>query len=76
MPLTTRVPQNGGVGTGLSIATSERVGRSAAAVSTGRTADPARIRRGRSSGSTAPGTPRLTPMIASIRRNPSKASLA
>ncbi len=38
MPLTTRLPQNGGSGTGLSVATSERAGMSSAAVESGRPA--------------------------------------
>ena len=48
MPFTTLDPQNGGVGTGLSAATSERAGMSAGSVSTSRA--PERTRRSRSIG--------------------------
>ena len=78
MPLTTRVPQNGGAGTGLSVATSERAGIVLGAVSLGR--GRRRTRRSPRAGSlgeaAAPGTPRLTAMTASISRSPSKASRA
>ena len=55
MPFTTRVPQNGGVGTGLSTATSERAG-----MSSGREVGTAPVVRADAplpqGGSSAPGT--------------------
>jgi hypothetical protein len=73
MPLTTREPQNGGVGIGLSTATSERAGTCTGSAST-RVA--ARTRRLRSSGRTASGSPRRKATRASISRRPSNASRA
>ena len=78
MPLTTRVPQNGGSGTRLSVghvgADRRRVGvasvsgGAAAAGATRRFAQLRQLRR--------PASPRLTAITASISRRPSKASRA
>ena len=75
IPLTIRSPQNGGVGTSMSTATSERAGMplaGAAVWAPGRTL----TRRSRGAGSAAPSSPRLTAISASISRRPSKASRA
>ena len=89
MPLTIRSPQYGGVGTWTPRATSDRASvaacapdpdaapsRATAGSATAGSETVARTRRGRTSGSAAPGTPRLTATIASIRRSPSNASRA
>ncbi|CAO0829012.1 hypothetical protein SMICM17S_11823 [Streptomyces microflavus] len=77
MPLMTRVPQNGGSGTGLVVETSERTEPSGSSTSsTAVSVVFLGTRRCLSSGRAAPGTPRLTPMSASMRRRPSKASRA
>jgi hypothetical protein len=68
MLFTIREPQNGGVGTLLSTATSDRAGTSSSGRSSTRVAD--RTRRSRRSGSAAPGTPRFTAIAASINRSP------
>ncbi|CPU60613.1 Uncharacterised protein [Mycobacteroides abscessus] len=74
-PLTRRVPQNGGAGTGLSAATSDRAGRSSTGVSVTVTTA---CRRFFSAGSpTASGdSPRATRTSGSMRRRPSNASRA
>ena len=69
----TREPKNGGVGIELSEATSLRL------VSTGTSSALIRVfatRLSRSGGNDAPSSPRLTAMIESIKRKPSKASRA
>ncbi|KQX66449.1 hypothetical protein ASD48_41215 [Streptomyces sp. Root1310] len=75
MPLLTRVPQKGGVGTRLSVATSERA-PSSGRCGAGGAGAVALTRRCLRSGRVAPGTPRLTAMRASMRCRPSKASRA
>ena len=88
MPLTTREPQNGGVGTGLSSATSERAGIATGVLGVGAARRFSAIRCDRScralrsatfaaSAAAATGSsPRLRDITPSISRSPSNASLA
>ena len=79
IPLTIRSPQNGGVGTSMSIATSERARQCRRSVEPVGGLDRlgrALTRRSRGAGSAAPSSPRLTAISASISRRPSKASRA
>ncbi len=88
MPLTTRLPQNGGVGIGTSTATSERAATGSVSRASALALRSAAIRSDRSrralrsaalasaSGSTTGDSPRLAAMIASISRRPSNASRA
>ena len=89
MPLTTREPQNGGVGTGLSSATSERAGISMrfvlgvgtawrrSAIRSDRSCRALRSATFAASAAAATGSrPRLRDITPSISRRPSKASRA
>ena len=73
MPRTSRSPKNGGFGTTMSVATSERPPGSASGTSVGCVRG--RVRAFGASDSSG-CSPRLTAMTASMRRRPSKASRA